>query len=183
MILFVLLVAQTDVLADEHRRAVNEDHTGAAVLTAWGGASIAAGVALAIAKREDKQWLTFGLFTAAVGAVNVGFGVLGLVNTQNERRTLADKLSLEPRDYQQELVARHRSGATIYALNFGLDISYVAAGVILWVVGERLKPNAVLHGMGMAGVIQGAWLLVFDLVHWVFAEQRGTVVARMRFSF
>lgn len=186
ILLACFVLAQADTLVANHAQALDGDRATNSALAAWGGAAIVAGVTLAAAKRDDKQWLTFGLFTAAVGAVNVGFSVLGLVQEANERKTLAAKLQLDGdalRDYQQELVARHRGAATIYALNFGLDVSYVAAGVILWVVGERLKPNPILHGMGMAGVIQGAYLFISDFLNWLLAEQRGAVVARYRFSF
>ncbi len=181
-----LLIAQGTPLVDEHRAAIEANTVQAATLTAWGAASVAAGAAIAIAKREDKRWLTFGLMNAAVGAINVGFGVAGLVQYANERRTLAGKETLEgeaARDYQTALIGRHRSEATVYAMNFGLDIAYLTAGALLWVFGERFLNNPVLHGMGMGGIIQGAALLIYDLAGWILAEERGAVVARMKLAF
>jgi hypothetical protein len=186
MLAVLLLTAQVAPLLDEHAAAINGNVAQVSLLTAWGAASIAAGAGIAIAKREDKKWLTFGLFTAAVGAVNVGFGVAGLIQYENERRTLAGKGALEGeaiRDYQTALIARHRNEATVYAFNFGLDVCYVTTGALLWLFGERFLKNPIVHGMGMAGVIQGLALFAFDLTSWILAENRGSVVARMRLAF
>ncbi|MCC6810039.1 MAG: hypothetical protein IT381_21595 [Deltaproteobacteria bacterium] len=182
-----LALAQTDAstLVNEHSRALDGELGQAIAITAWGGASVIAGTIIAAAKHDDKWWLTHGLMHASVGAINVGFGILGLVQHQNEKRTLAEKLALEGdavRAYQQELIARHRGSATIYALNFGLDVAYLTAGALLWAIGQRMTKNDVMFGMGVAGVIQGAALFIYDLTSWMLAEQRGTVMARLRFS-
>ena len=155
-------------------------------LTSVAVASIAAGTTIAIIKRNDKFWLGFGMITAAFGAVNMGFSIAGFVQNDSERRLNASKRTLEGDpllQYRDELVANARSSATIYALNFGLDVAYIATGALLWVFGQRFLKNETLHGVGIAGVIQGAMLFAYDLAAWICSEQRGTAIARLSFTF
>lgn len=45
-------------------------------------------------------------------------------------------------------------------INAGLDILYITAGLGLW-----LRPRPMLKGFGLAIVVQGAFLFLFDLFH------------------
>ena len=60
----------------------------------------------------------------------------------------------------------------------GLDVFYVATGLLLWVLGREAEPEERwLEGYGLAMTVQGAALLVYDGVTWAFAADRAS---RMR---
>jgi hypothetical protein len=181
-----LALAQADVLVDTRTRLIESERAQVIVLASAAAVSIAAGTAIAIAKRDDKFWLNFGVITAAFGAVNMGFAVAGFVQTGNERVSIETKRTLQGDvllKYRDELVANARSSATIYALNLGLDVAYMTAGALLWVFGQRFLKNDSMHGIGIAGVIQGAMLFVYDLAAWIVSDQHGAAIARLSFAF
>ena len=185
-LLATVALAQADVLVDMRARQIDSERAQVIALTSVAAASLAAGTTRAIVKRDDKFWLGFGVITAAFGAVNMGFAVAGFVQGNNERRLNESKRSLQGDlvlQYRDELVANARSSATIYALNLGLDIAYITAGAMLWIFGQRFLNNDAMHGMGIAGVIQGALLFAYDLAAWIVSDQHGTAIARLSFSF
>lgn len=49
----------------------------------------------------------------------------------------------------------------VLLLNGGLDVGYLAVGALL-----LSRPKPVLKGFGVAILVQGAFLLVFDLIWW-----------------
>ena len=66
----------------------------------------------------------------------------------------------------------------VYAVNAGLDVFYIASGVLLYVLGTRsARSDTWEKGVGVAFMSQGAFLLVFDVVNWLNANARA---ARIR---
>ena len=73
---------------------------------------------------------------------------------------------------EAELVEELQRGQT-FAVNFGLDVAYITAGALLFIIGRvdgsRSRwPEAA--GITLAG--QGAFLLGFDLWQWHGANRR-----------
>ncbi|MEV8274417.1 hypothetical protein [Microbacterium sp. NPDC077184] len=110
-------------------------------LTRWGAASVLVGGVLAVSPRTRA----FGLQTLMWGAIDLGIAVF-----TGKRSSLPKKSALR----------------RILLVNTALDVGYVATGAHLAVrtptFGGRLSA-ADARGHGLAIIIQGAALFVFDL--------------------
>jgi hypothetical protein len=119
-------------------------------LLAWGALSVLTGTAilawLRLRRRSSLLLEHFAIQMAAWGALELAFVALSW-------RALA------PRDL---------SGATrldrLLWLNAGLDVGYVLVGVVLAVTGWRLERRLGVVGAGLGVVVQGAALLLLDLI-------------------
>lgn len=110
-------------------------------LTRWGAASVLVGGMLAVFPRTRA----FGMQTLMWGAIDLGIAVF-----TGKRRSLPERSALR----------------RILLVNTALDVGYVATGAHLAVrtptFGGRLSA-ADARGHGLAVIIQGAALFVFDL--------------------
>lgn len=125
-------------------------------LVAWGLLSVVAGGAMLAA--GDPAWRGAGAMFVAWGAVDAAIGVAARwLGERNRRRTIGDQ------------PARDRDTRRIRAIllvNAGLDTLYVALGA--WLVASA-DGDAFRAGAGWGIVVQGGFLLLFDLLHarWV----------------
>jgi hypothetical protein len=87
---------------------------------------------------SDPLARNFWLTNSLWAGVNSAIALVGLLGSEPS-----------PKDLQ-----------TVLYINAGLDVLYVAAGSVL-----ALRSEAHLQGMGWAIVLQGAFLLIFDLWH------------------
>lgn len=145
-------------------------------LFGWGVANAVGGTIVAIARRDDQAWLAAGVTTASFGVIDavLAFGLLDLGGTR--RRMILDGRSgvhtLAPDVREAELTGQLRS-AQGFAFNAGLDVFYMAAGILLYALGRvRSEPSGWEEGAGLAMVGQGAFLLGFDLVAWIRSNRR-----------
>ena len=115
-------------------------------LGVWAGASaVGGGLAIGLG-RDDPRAFGYGLQTVGWAAVNgaiVGLAWKGAGRTKTDAE-----------------VARTRE---VYALNIGLDVGYVGAGLAVALASRRAGWEAA-EGHGWAAVTQGAGLLVLDAV-------------------
>ena len=134
-------------------------------LYAWSAFSVFGGVALLLLV-TDPFWRGIGLQGVVWGVIDAGiafFTQLGM------RRKLADMRDPNDRGVQLE-EARRLWGLLL--VNAGLDVIYVAVGVgIVLTFGVD---NVFARGNGVGIIVQGAFLLLFDLFH---ALQARRVVA------
>ena len=125
-------------------------------LFAWSALSVFGGVALLLLVL-DPFWRGVGLQGVVWGAIDAGiafFGQLGM------RRKLADVP--DPNDRGVQLEEARRLQRLLF-INAGLDVLYVAVGVgIVLTFGVD---NTFARGNGVGIVVQGAFLLLFDLFH------------------
>lgn len=144
--------------------------------------AIAGGATAGIGANDgDDLLLAAGLGTAGWGVVNAAFSAAlfdvtgsGLRDIEDGRGLTSEAL-LRARD---EAAAAQDETAMIIAVNAGLDVFYVATGLLLWVLGREAEPEERwLEGYGLAMTVQGAALLVYDGVTWAFAADRAS---RMR---
>lgn len=106
-------------------------------LLVWSVAWMAASiVALSVCRRE--VWRAFWLVSGTWCVVNSTIALAGLMGTP------------------APLPALRR----LLLINAGLDVAYVAVGAIL-----LSRPMPRLRGSGLAVVVQGLFLLVFDTLH------------------
>jgi hypothetical protein len=126
-------------------------------LLAWGGVSVAAGVALALGGHAagSAPVRAFGGQTVGWGAIDAALAVGGLARARRLRAT--------PPDDQPEAAAEAERVRRLLAVNAGLDILYVAGG--LAVAAGRGRTDIAARGHGLAAVAQGAFLFAFDVWH------------------
>jgi hypothetical protein len=119
-------------------------------LGVWAGLSVGSGAALATAEDE---------FLQGVGEQFIGWGAIdGLIALggawQNGRRG--------PLDEVQE-AAEFAKLRRILWLNAFLDVGYVLGG--WWLIRTKGEQSARWRGRGLGIILQGGFLLVFDIIH------------------
>jgi hypothetical protein len=134
-------------------------------LAAWAVCSVAmgAGVAAAGHRRGSPATRAFGMQNAAWGAVDLGIATFGELRRRGRLATLDDPYS------PSTLAAEHAQLRRILVVNAGLDVGYIAAGVmgVRWALRRATAGSALPSTAGHAAaiVLQGAFLLVFDSRH------------------
>ncbi|MEX0779911.1 MAG: hypothetical protein WD037_09255 [Balneolales bacterium] len=143
-------LAQAQVTGDElwlrYEQRQAEHYEAGRVLLTWGAASLAGGSLFLFTDIKD-----FGLMTAGWGAVNTAIAATTLLNpsvSTREENNISDLLRKEQR-YNR-----------IVAVNTGLNVSYIAAGLGMVKYGAARSTRE----YGAAILAQGAFLLVYDSV-------------------
>ncbi len=137
---------------------------GMAVLGGWAVANLAGGSAGALLAQDDA-WMAFHASNAAWNVVNLGIAGAGAVGIRRRAQAGPDA------------AAAHAARLPrVLAINAGLDAGYMAAGATLWAV-ARARDEARLAGAGAALVLQGGWLLGFDLGLRAAHRRAGATVA------
>lgn len=158
-----------ETLLVHHRQHQQE----AWALVGAGVLGLAGGLAMAIAGREDPQWLANGLTTLSFGAINLPLGLLQLDLRGRRRDAL---MRLGPPDSFDERVARdidaQRGKRASYAVNGALDVVYMLVGALLVARAEAFAHPGTSRGAGWAMIHQGAVLLALDLVGVLRATRR-----------
>ncbi len=161
------------------------------VLVGYGGSSIAAGAVLSGigAEQGDERLLAAGLGTIGWGAINALFSLFLMDLSGDVARDIEADRSARGADLvaAREDAARDQwSTATLIAVNAGLDVFYVVTGILLALLGDAAGPGdwaydgrEGLIGYGAAMSAQGAGLLIYDVVTWLFAQERGDRLIRM----
>ena len=128
------------------------ERTATAVLGGFAVTNLATGTAGYFAA-QDPTWSAFHGTNAAWNTVNLGLAAAGAVS-----------LSRRP---EESLAARQKRGDKLHrvlAINAGLDVGYMAVGGGAWAMGA-LDDSPQLVGIGSSLVLQGAFLLGFDLIY------------------
>lgn len=170
-------------LADVRLAHQHERREAGAVLLSAGLLSVLAGAIVAGVAHEDPFWLMFGLGTAGWGTVNAGLAVAmldlgdgGFARIEADRGLRGPELAAAR---ERALRAQHDT-ATLFAFNLGLDVFYVATGVLLFLVADRIdgaQEREFLRGYSVAMTGQGAFLFAFDLVEWLASSARAARIA------
>ena len=141
--------------------------------------AIAGGVTAGIGASDGNDFmLSFGLGTAGWGVINAAFSLAlfditggGLADI-DAARGLGGEALVRAR---AEAAAAQDQPAMIIAVNTGLDVLYIAGGLLLFFLGEASEPDDdFLSGYGLAMAGQGAALLAYDGVTWAFAADRAS---------
>jgi hypothetical protein len=126
-------------------------------LLAWSGLSVGAGAALALL--SDPVWRGFGAQCAGWGLIDAVIAGLGL------RQTHRKAAEQEAHRADEQAEARKNLRRVLW-INTGLDIAYVAGGLLLAATkGREGTHRRFWRGSGWGIVLQGGFLLVFDLIH------------------
>jgi hypothetical protein len=88
--------------------------------------------------------------------VNLGLGLAGYLGAAGT------DLSILTHD---GIVASYHDMQNLYILNAGLDVAYIAVAFFLIERGKNIsKWNDLLRGYGYSLILQGGFLLIFDLI-------------------
>lgn len=137
---------------DTNRKRVNLNSNGMLVLGGWAVTNIAVGTAGYFAAESDR-WKFFHQMNAGWNIVNLAiasFGYFGQVG--QDPASLSWLQTIEEAEYMQKLLL----------FNAGLDVGYMAFGGYLWEKG-RHDDSQRLVGYGQSLILQGAFLMAFDL--------------------
>ncbi|MFZ2362614.1 MAG: hypothetical protein WA040_24955 [Anaerolineae bacterium] len=123
-------------------------------LLGWSMISVASGLPLAVSRQPLLRGL--GQQFVAWGAID---GTIALAGRWSQRRKAEQGAASE------EIAALRR----LLLVNAALDVLYVAGGVTLAV--RRGKDDPYWRGVGLGIVVQGGFLLGFDLWHGLHAPE------------
>lgn len=145
-------------------------------LLSWGALNGLAGALAAGVKHEDDAWLGASVTTLGFGAINALLALPLLDLTGARRQAILDTRAGSPAQLsalrEREAAAQLKSGQ-VFALNAGLDVFYLATGAFLIALAQRETRHADWErGAGAAFMIQGAFLLGFDIACWIGANRR-----------
>jgi hypothetical protein len=96
----------------------------------------------------------------------MGFAVYGLVGVRNElKRSIS---------FNENLIAQQKT-EKLLLLNTGLDLAYITTGLYLKERGARTNSES-STGIGNSLLLQGTFLLVFDLVQYGNHRKNGKLL-------
>ena len=130
------------------------NNTGMYILGTWALANIAAGAyGWATATGEMKYFGQMNLFWNVINLSIAGFALYGNYTTDVSMMS------------GQEMLAKHLKTENILLINSALDVGYIGAGFLMRHLSSgSVKRGDLLKGYGNSVIMQGAFLLVFDLV-------------------
>ncbi len=142
----------------------NQNKTNMTILAAWAGVNIIQGAISATNATGSAPH--FFRMNAYWNVVNLGIASLGLFQLRKE---LNKQYSLTQNHLAQQKLEK------ILLLNTGLDLAYITTGLLLKENGNRTS-NLRNTGFGNSLLLQGAFLLVFDLVQYGNHRRNGKLL-------
>lgn len=141
-----------EVLIDHNTMRMDTNATGMLVLGGWAAANMVSGTAGWIIA-EDKRWKSFHQMNLMWNTVNAAIAIGGYIGNTNK----------DPASFGLSATLDESFGMSkILALNIGLDVGYMAAGMWMWERGRRIESDR-WRGWGQSIIAQGAFLFVFDI--------------------
>lgn len=154
---------------------------GAEALASMIGGGIVAGVL-----NDQALWLTFGISTMVWGAVNMIF-VIGMLDIgdgaahhiESHRNLHGEDLA---RLREASIRGQEQNGA-VFALNLGLDVFYITAGILFFLLADQLHGSDadIMRGAALSAIPQGIFLLGYDLIGWITSGLRASRLAQVPF--
>ena len=175
-------------------RTVNlaEDSPQGYTLLGAGIGSIVTGGTLGLVPGVGNRARYTGLNMIVWGAINTVIAIPWVLGLDRERRAIAadrehtgDRLAAVYRDR----IAHSESQSRSFLINAALDVIYIGGGAALWYGFDRQPAVTTANfyndpdfwaGAGIAALTQGAFLMIFDLVGYCFAEQRTERLRNLR---
>jgi hypothetical protein len=138
--------------------------TNMTILLAWSGANLVQG-SISAGNLEGSPHY-FHQMNAYFNIVNLAIAGYGLYEV---RQQMNKKLSIYQNLRQQQKIE------SLLLLNSGLDLSYITTGLYLRERGTN-KLNDQTKGYGGSLVLQGSFLLVFDIIQYIQHRQNGQLL-------
>jgi hypothetical protein len=140
------------------------NQTNSTVLLAWSAANIIQGSISAGNITGSKHY--FHQMNAYFNTVNLAMAGYGLFRVHQQKKL---HYSLANHVNEQQKIS------SFLMLNTGLDIAYITTGLYLREKGSTSNNDQSI-GYGGSLILQGAFLLVFDLVQYVQHQQNGKLL-------
>lgn len=156
--------ADTSLFHQYNQERLVHSRNGMIALGSWGiGNMIAGGVGMATTPLGSEANV-FHQVNIYWNVVNVAIAVPGYLGAKKGMR----KKYTVPQTFDEQ-----RKLEFVYVLNFGLDLGYIGTGVFLREFGNRFSgtPRDVLKGSGSSIMMQGGFLLLYDLTMWIIHRQ------------
>jgi hypothetical protein len=135
--------------------------TNMTILAGWAGVNIIqSSISSANATGSDKAFFQMNTYWNVVNLAIAGVGLYSVKKAFNKKLSLIQNLN-----EQQKL-------EKILLVNSGLDVGYVFAGLYMQERGQRLS-NIQTEGFGKSVLLQGSFLLVFDIVQYCMHHKNG----------
>lgn len=143
-----------------------KNKTNLTILASWAGVNMVQGMVSATnAKGADKYFFEGNAYWNLFNAGIATYGLFQLKKEIGKKYTLAENLVA-----QQKL-------EKLLLLNTGLDLAYITTGLYLRERGDRLN-NDRANGYGGSLILQGAFLLVFDIVQYGNHRRNGKLLEK-----
>ena len=123
-------------------------------LGSWAAVNIASGFIIAGQMQGESKY--FWQMNAYWNLINGGLAIMGYINA---RKAMTRKYDLAENESAQLSMEK------LYAINFGLDLAYIATGFYLRERGENntnQKSRDQFTGYGKSIIVQGGFLLIMD---------------------
>jgi len=146
---------------------------GMCVLGGWAVANIVLGTyGWIYYTGQEKYFSQMNLFWNSVNLAIAGFSLYGTGHLDCSALSVGDAL------------ARQLKTEKILLINAGLDAVYIGSGFLLRYLSTRYETRSdLLKGYGNSLILQGAFLLVFDLTFWqVLNNHRPEALTNLGFS-
>ena len=140
--------------ADFYRESLRINNIGMAILGTWALTNISIGAYGWNQQTGQRAYFhQMNLFWNTVNLTIAGFALYGNLTSDYGLLTGSELL-------EKQLKAQH-----LYLINGALDVGYIAAGSLLRYIAPRYPKNELrLSGYGNSVILQGSFLLLFDLV-------------------
>lgn len=150
--LALALTVSASPLDDWNEERLATNRTGMFVLGGWSVANIVSG-AIGFGVSTDETWRFFHLGNLMWNGVNLALAVIGLINNWKP-----DGKPIDPKAAMKGSQTLEK----VFFVNAGLDVAYLATAAFLWQRGDATNDPR-LVGFGQALLLQGGFLVVFDL--------------------
>ncbi len=134
------------------------------ILGAWAGANIIQGTISASNTQGADHY--FHQMNAYWNIANLAIATMGLLSVR--------KQLLHTPDFKQNMQEQHQLEKLI-VFNGGLDLAYLATGLYLKERGNRLNKDQLI-GYGNSLLLQGGFLLVFDIIQYTGHRRNGKLL-------
>jgi hypothetical protein len=160
VLLFSGIASTQDILSiNQERQKLQRD--GMCFLTSWATINIVGGSA-AFFMTGDKEWKSFHEMNVYWNTVNLGLGISGLLLNRKTRTDLNLKESIRA----QKKVER------IFLVNSAIDLLYIGGGLAMRNY-QNAKNSERMQGYGNSLILQGSFLLLFDVVEFFQHRENG----------
>lgn len=167
-LIFTGLAAQSNINGLEDFNLARIDHQQKAMLTLGGWAIVNIGSGLVLSNQSNGKDKYFHQMNAYWNAVNLGIAGLGYLSAMKQ----------DPSTFGLYTSADEHFGfQRILLLNAGLDLGYIMGGLYLTersrrhINSDNKKANQ-LKGFGQSIMLQGGFLLLFDLANHLISTGR-----------
>jgi hypothetical protein len=149
----------------QFQRSRNDiNRTAMMVLGCWAIANIAVGTYGTFRAQGKAKY--FHQFNAIWNVVNLGLAVSGYISAvNNDPATMTGVEILKDFSFLQNFLQ----------LNAGLDVAYIVAGLYLRERSGRASNPAMMKGYGNSLLVQGGFLLVFDVALFLIHQHNAAV--------